>query len=383
MPLQTDSVAVTGLGVVCSVGQTIDQLWQSLVSKKNGIREWDDLKALDFKYTHAHRIMEFDCDPLSRGYELAKKAISQALEQARLEEPPNAGLFLGTTMGESAAFEAIAEGNRHILQQDYNGNGICRCLRKHLPQVAMHRCYATACAAGNYSLKAAREALQSGRVDVAIAGGVDPFSKIAMTGFSRARAMSPSGNCRPFSPDRDGMVLGEGAGFLVLERIADAQQRQANILATLDACALSCDAYHPTAPRPDSAGIINCFEQLPVFKNGTKNAVDWICAHGTGTKLSDISEAQAIRRVFAEAPPLVSSIKAHIGHTLGAATAIEAVVSVLSIVHQQIPPTANSESSTLGVTIPTEVISRPVKKVLNCGYAFGGLNSISQFSQWN
>ena len=382
MPLQTDGIAITGLGVVCSVARTIDEFWQALVSKQSGIREWDDLKDLDFKYSHAHRVADLNCDPLSRGYEMAKEAISHALEQARPEAKSNAGLFLGTTMGESAAFEALAEGNQNISQQDFNGDGICRRLRKQFPQVKLHRCYATACAAGNYTLKAAKDALQSKRVDLAIAGGVDPFSKIAMTGFSRARAMSPSGLCRPFSPDRDGMVLGEGAGFLILERMKDAQQRQANILATLDACALTCDAYHPTAPRPDSVGIINCFEQLLAFGENKENPIDWICAHGTGTKLSDISEARAIAQVFAGDAPLVSSIKAHIGHTLGAATAIEAIASILSIVHQQIPPTVNTKLSNLEVTIPTEVVSRPIKKVLNCGYAFGGLNSITQFSKW-
>ncbi len=368
------------MGVVCSIADTIEDFWQALISKRCGIREWEDLRTLNFKYTYAHRISDVECDPLWRGFELAKKTISQALQQASPNSKSRIGLFLGTTMGESAAFEAIAEGNRDIAPHDYTGDGICRKLRKHFPQIIMHRCFATACAAGNYALKAARQALITGDIDIAIAGGVDPFSKIAMTGFSRARAMSPSGLCRPFSADRDGMVLGEGAGFLVLERVEGAAP-SSRVLATLDGCALTCDAFHPTAPRPDSAGIVQCFYQLSTLTSTDFNSIDWVCSHGTGTKLSDTSEARAIGKTFQEKIPWVSSIKAHIGHTLGAATAIEAIVCVLSIINEKIPPTVNTESSDLGLEIPSTPISRPINRVLNCGYAFGGLNSITQFSK--
>lgn len=369
------------MGVLCSIADDIANFWQAIISKKCGIREWEDLRSLDFKYTHAHRVSHIDCDPLCRGFELAKRAISQALEQAGPNSKSRIGLFLGTTMGESAAFEAIAEGNKNIAAQDYTGEGICLKLRKHFPQITMHRCFSTACAAGNYALKAAREALVYGDIDIAIAGGVDPFSKIAMTGFSRARAMSASGLCRPFSADRDGMVLGEGAGFMVLELLQE-DKAPSRVMATLDGCALTCDAFHATAPRPDASGIVRCFNQLSTLTGNDFSSIDWICSHGTGTKLSDISEARAIRKVFGEKEPWVSSIKAHIGHTLGAATAIEAIVCVLSILEGQIPPTVNTKSSDLEVEIPTRPVSLSVNRVLNCGYAFGGLNSITQFSKW-
>ena len=383
MHQKTSKIVVTGMGVMCSLGQSVNQFWQAIKAKNSGIQFWEDLEALDFKYSHAGRIANFDCDPLNRGFYLSKHAIAEALDMSQFSTSLKAGLFLGTTMGESGAFEAIAEGDKNIDPKDYTGDAICRNLRISFPQLQIHRCYATACAAGNYAIIGAMNALKNKRIDAAIAGGVDPFSKIALTGFTRSRAMSPSGFCKPFSPQRDGMILGEGSGFLVLERLEDAKKRKATILAMVDGGALSCDAFHPTAPKPDSSGIIRCFNQLLKQTDTSIKTIDWICAHGTGTKLSDASEAQAIKKVFKNNAPIISSVKAHIGHTLGAATAIEAIVSVLSIKDQCIPPTANTLSTDFDIDVATQVIEKPINNVLNCGYAFGGLNSITQFSKWN
>ena len=380
---EINTVVVTGLGVVCSLAQNINDFWKALLDDSCGIKKWNDLKQLDFKYTHASRVGNFDCNPLQRGYNFSVSGIDQAIKQANASSIKNCGLFLGTTMGESAAFEAIAEGNDSIIPKDYTGLGICKRLMKKYSNIKKTQCFATACAAGNYALKAGLEALQKNEVSIAIVGGVDPFSKIAMTGFSRSRAMSSSGTCKPFDTNRDGMILGEGAGFLVLEKVENAMNRKANILAVLNDCTLSCDAYHPTAPKPDSSGIIDCFTQVLKANNLQHSEIDWISAHGTGTKLSDQSEAQAITKVFRKHKPYVSSIKPKIGHTLGAATAIEAIVSVLSIQHQTIPHTLNYSKPEFDIRIPKKPVFTKVNNVLNCGYAFGGLNSITLFSSWN
>ncbi|MGB1309016.1 MAG: beta-ketoacyl synthase N-terminal-like domain-containing protein [Oceanihabitans sp.] len=327
----TNKIAVTGLGVVCSLANTIDDFWNAILDNSCGIKQWNDLKDLDFKYAHASRVENLNCDPLHRGFYLAKSAINQAIAQAESKTLKNCGLFLGTTIGESAAFESIASGNTKLKSEDFTGLGITKRLQKEFPNISTSTCFATACAAGNYALKAGMEALQNKTVSIAIVGGVDPFSKIAMTGFSRNRAMSPSGICKPFDVERDGMVLGEGSGFLILEKVENAVSRKANILAILADCTLSCDAYHPTAPKPDASGIIDCFQHILKSNALTPDAIDWISAHGTGTKLSDASEAKAIHKVFSNKKPYVSSIKSKIGHTLGAATAIEAIVSVLSL----------------------------------------------------
>ncbi len=378
-----NTIAVTGLGVICSLANNINDFWNALLNDSSGIKNWEDLKNLDFKYTHASRVENFECDAFQRGFRFSVSAIEQAIEQADCSSIENWGLFLGTTMGESAAFEAIAEKNKTLMPEAYTGYGICKRLMKTYPKITKFKCFATACAAGNYALKAGLVALQNGEVSVAIVGGVDPFSKIAMTGFSRSRAMSPSGICKPFDANRDGMILGEGAGFLVLEKADNATERNANVLAILADCALSCDAYHPTAPKPDSSGIIDCFQHILRTNEIQHSEIDWISAHGTGTKLSDQSEAKAIAKVFHKHKPYVSSIKPKIGHTLGAATAIEAIVSVLSIKHQTIPHTLNYKNQEFDILIPTKPILTKVDKVLNCGYAFGGLNSITLFSSWN
>lgn len=378
-----NKIAVTGLGVVCSLGNTITDFWNALLNDSSGIKNWEDLKHADFKYIHASRVENIECDPLQRGFHFSVAAIEQAIKQAGCSNTEKWGLFLGTTMGESAAFEAIAEKKQMLIPEAYTGFGICKRLMKKYPAMHKFQCFATACAAGNYALKAGMDALQKGEISIAIVGGVDPFSKIAMTGFSRSRAMSPSGICKPFDVHRDGMILGEGAGFLVLEKVEKATSRKANILAVLDDGALSCDAYHPTAPKPDSSGIINCFQQLLKINNLKQSEIDWISAHGTGTKLSDQSEAQAIAKVFETHEPYVSSIKPKIGHTLGASTAIEAIVSVLSIQHQTIPHTLNYTNTEFDLRIPKKPVLTKVNKVLNCGYAFGGLNSITLFSSWN
>ncbi|MDO6597976.1 beta-ketoacyl-[acyl-carrier-protein] synthase family protein [Oceanihabitans sp. 2_MG-2023] len=381
--LTNNNIAVTGLGVVCSLANNINDFWSALLNDSCGIKNWEDLKHLDFKYTHASRVENFECDALQRGFLFSVAAIDQAIQQAKVASQEKWGLFLGTTMGESAAFEAIAEKNKTLIPEDYTGFGICKRLQQKYPKIKTFQCFATACAAGNYALNAGLDALRKGDITIAIVGGVDPFSKIAMTGFSRSRAMSPSGICKPFDLDRDGMILGEGAGFLVLEKVENATKRNTNVLAIINDCALSCDAYHPTAPKPDASGIIDCFNQI--LKNNVlkHSKIDWISAHGTGTKLSDQSEAKAISNVFKAYKPYVSSIKPKIGHTLGAATAIEAIVSVLSIQHNTIPHTINHTNSEFDIRIPKQPVYTEVNHVLNCGYAFGGLNSISLFSSWN
>ncbi len=379
---QKTEIVVTGMGVASPLGLTIDDFWTGILKGESVIREWDDLKELDFKYVHACRIEAIACNPLRRGYHLAKHAVDAALQMASLDNKQRIGLYIGTTMGESGAYEAYAEGRLTNHLHDYSGDSIGKTLQKEIQGIEVTQCFATACAAGNYAIQAGMRALANQQIEIAIVGGVDPFSKIAMTGFSRSRAMSPSGICRPFSAERDGMILGEGAGFLVLQRAENVNKHQ-TVYARIDGCALSCDAYHATAPKPDSSGIIRCFEQLLATTDTAKDQIDWICAHGTGTKLSDASESQAIESVFHNNVPMVSSLKAHMGHTLGAATALEAIVSVLSIHHNVIPPTANTKKSGFSIPTTSTPITKEVQHVLNCGYAFGGLNSITQFSSWN
>ena len=214
-------------------------------------------------------------------------------------------------------------------------------------------------------------------VDAALAGGVEPFSRIALLGFARSRAMS-SDLCRPFDANRSGMQLGEAAAFLVLEREDRALARDASRLAAVTGFGLSGDAFHPTAPRDDGSGMAAAMRACLTDAAVPTDEVGWVCAHGTGTARSDAAEANALHAVFGDDPPPVSSIKGALGHSLGAATAVQAVVAVLALRGRVLPPNANLEQldGSLRLDVPAEPRPAPrLRRVLSCGYAFGGLNS--------
>jgi 3-oxoacyl-[acyl-carrier-protein] synthase II len=286
------------------------------------------------------------------------------------------GVYVGTTMGESAVFEAAGEGAELALDEAA-GSVFAAEVAETLELEGPRRTYGTACAAGNYALGAAAVAVRSGAVDAAIAGGVEPFSRIALLGFARSRAMS-SDLCRPFDASRSGMQLGEAAAFLVLEREDRARARDAAVLAAVTGFGLSGDAFHPTAPRDDGSGMAAAMRACLAAAAVPAAEVGWVCAHGTGTARSDAAEANALHEVFGERPPPVSSVKGALGHSLGAATAVQAVVAVLALRGRLLPPNANLEQldESLGLDVPTEPRAAPgLRRVLSCGYAFGGLNS--------
>jgi 3-oxoacyl-[acyl-carrier-protein] synthase II len=241
---------------------------------------------------------------------------------------------------------------------------------------AVLRCYSTACAAGNFAISAGVTLLRRGRIDVAVAGGVDAFSRIALAGFSRSRAMTPD-LCRPFDAGRRGMQLGEAAAFLILEREDDARRRGATVIARVHEAGLSCDAYHSTAPEPSGAGMVTAMREALAYANIQPDAVAFVCAHGSGTRASDSAEALAIARVFGPGAR-VFGIKGALGHSMGAASAVEAAVTALALRDSRIPPTTNSVDLEKGLDIDlvTEPRSAPgARYALSNAFGFGGINS--------
>jgi 3-oxoacyl-[acyl-carrier-protein] synthase II len=198
----------------------------------------------------------------------------------------------------------------------------------------------TACAAGNYAIGYGFDFIKKGDLNYAIVGGSDAFSKLAFTGFQRIYAMSPD-ICSPFDKNRKGMMVGEGAGILLLESLESALQRNAQIYAEIAGYGLSCDAYHMTASKPEgiSKAILNALR----YANTSKDEIDYINAHGTGTSGNDKNECAAIKRVFKDRVRSipVSSIKSMLGHPMGAASAIEALTCCLTVKENIIPPTIN------------------------------------------
>jgi 3-oxoacyl-[acyl-carrier-protein] synthase II len=367
-------IAITGVGVVTPLGHSLDELWSRVLAGETAARPWDDLAAEDFRHTIACRV-EGVADEGGRGRNLARLAARQAVAAAGIALPARTAVCVGSTMGESSAFERVGAGEQLDLRAETCA-AFPRAIAADLHLTGPCLAYGTACAAGNYALGAAANLLRRDEADVVLAGGVEPFSRIAMTGFSRSRAMSTGGVCRPFDTRRDGMLLGEGAAMFVLEREGDARARGARILAVVGALGLACDAHHPTAPRPDGEGVIDAFRDALATQDLTPDDVDWVCAHGTGTLLSDTAEALAIQVVFGARQPAVSGLKGAFGHAMGAATAIEAAVCVAALRRQIIPPTVGLTEPAYPLDLVQSPRPAPLRWVANAGYAFGGLDSV-------
>jgi 3-oxoacyl-[acyl-carrier-protein] synthase II len=377
---ESPEVVVTGTGAVTALGSDVAGTWAALLEGRSAVRHWDDLRREGFGLDVACRVADEAWgtagppEPIRRGRALGLLAAREALAQAGLPQRldgSRVGCFVGTTMGESAVFETAAARGSFDLAEG-GGQVFADTIADAYGVRGPRRTFGTACAAGNYAIAAAARAVASGRIDVAIAGGVEPFSRIAMLGFARMRAMAPDG-CAPFGRGRRGMTLGEGAGIVVLQRARDAERP----LARIGAIGLSADAHHPTAPREDGVHMVAAMRSGLSRTGLTSDEIGWVSAHGTGTPRSDAVEALALRAVFASPPP-VSSIKGALGHTLGAATAIEAVVAVCALRDRVLPPNTGAAEvdEALGVDVVDAARPAPgLDWVMSCGFAFGGLNS--------
>lgn len=373
---------VSGYGLVTALGNQKQEVWYELMAGRSAARNWEDLEKEGFRFTKACRVMEnTDTPAIQRGAWFADQALHIALADAQIDIPENTGIFIGSTIGESGAFEAIASGT--VLDPyRYTLDSFATLIQKKLKTRGITYSYGTACTAGNYAIGAAASAIREGLTEVAIAGGIEPFSRVAMTGFSRSRAMT-SDHCRPFDRDRNGMMLGEGAAIFILEEEQRALARNVKPLAVIGPLGLSCDAYHPTAPLEDGSGIIRAMRTAIRLEKIEPNEVDWICAHGSGTFVSDKAEAEAIRSLFGSSVA-VSGLKGAFGHALGAATAIEAAICLMALQNETIPPTVNliNPDPDFNINLITNAVGKELNYILNCGYAFGGLNSALLIKKW-
>jgi 3-oxoacyl-[acyl-carrier-protein] synthase II len=237
--------------------------------------------------------------------------------------------------------------------------------------------FSTACAAGNYAIGCGVDLIRLGRADIVFAGGAEPLSKVAFTGFNQFSAVAPE-KCQPFDKSRKGMMVAEGAGLVVLESLENALKRKTNIYAEVLGYGLSCDAFHMTTSSTE--GIVACMRKAMQETDVSVEHVDYISAHGTGTLTNDRNESAAIKAVFGpyyKRIP-VSSIKSMLGHTMGAASAIEAITCALAVQNDIIPPTINYEIPDPECDIdcvPNRSRQHTVTIALNNSYAFGGINA--------
>lgn len=400
MTRRSAHVAVTGLGLVTPIGAGREEVWRGLLEGRCGFAPVSSFDTGRYNVHLGAEVRDFDADPwvrtldagyLGRASKLAIAAARMALDDAGIDpaasgwDGERTGVAMGTTSGEPREVERFNDrylaGAMDSLGPEFIDLYPCHMIAAHVARetgcagpVAM---IPTACAAGNYAIAKALDLLRAGRVDVMLAGGADAFSRITYAGFSRLGAIAPE-RCQPFDKNRKGMIPGEGAGVLVLEPLERALARGARIYAEVAGYGLSCDAHHMTAAHPEGDGAARAMTRALADAGIGPGDVSYISAHGTGTPTNDRLETLAVQRVFgaAAARTPMSSIKSMIGHTMGAASAIEAAVCSLAVANGEIPPTMNLEEPDGDLDyVPNKSRRHDVRVAMNNAYAFGGNNA--------
>ncbi|NSC19876.1 beta-ketoacyl-[acyl-carrier-protein] synthase family protein [Streptomyces albus subsp. chlorinus] len=404
------TVAVTGLGLVTPAGVGVEETWQRVCSGRPTAA--DDPELAGSPVGFSCRVGKFDPREHTGGTQpwrydrftqFALAAAREAVDDAALDPDTWDGARVAVVLGSAAGGVATYEKQHHKLLTTGHRAVSPLTLPAFLPNMAAGRLAidlgvhgpvlqtGTACASGATALVTAAMLLDSDACDIAVAGGSDAMATpLCATAFARAGALSrgkggPAGACRPFDAARDGFVLAEGAGVLVLERLADATARHASVRSLLAGHGSSTDAHHPVAPRPDGRCLRDATEQA-LDRAGAGHAdVDHVNAHGTGTPLNDSTEAAVLRELYAPDGPTVTSTKGVTGHMMGAAGAVEAALTVLTVQRQTVPPTANfdrADAGTSGLDIVRPAArEHPVELALSNSCGFGGHNVVLAFAR--
>ena len=395
-------VVVTGLGVVSSIGIGKDKFWDNLIKGTSGISEVTLFDTSEFKRHNAGEIKNFkptDFIPsemvkfLGRASQFAIAAAKLALKDAKLPEAKiknkKGAVIIGTTMTEARVYDFsskmfIGEGWESItnkLMLNIFSSSIPRNIGYLLKMRGYNLLIPSACAAANYAIGYCFDLIKRGDIDFAIVGGVDALSRVAFQGFQRLYAMAPE-KCSPFDKNRQGMMLGEGAGIMVLESLDSASKRDAPIYSEVLGYGLSCDAHHMTIPKKE--GVLKAIKKAIKNTNISIDDVGYVSAHGTGTQANDRAESGAINEVFKDRKVPVSSIKSMLGHCMGAASGLEAITCCLAIRNGMMPPTMNFETSDPECNIdciPNKARKANLSIAINNGFAFGGNNCCVVFSK--
>ncbi len=402
----TQRIVVTGMGAMSPLGRSVADLWGGVAAGRSGIGPITLFPADAYPTRIAGEVPDFDprqymdfkeARRVSRASQLAVAAAHEALADARLDPatlPEETGVLLGVG---NSSFPDLEAATRTMLER--GGMRVSPfAMAAVLPsmsagQIAIQfgvRGYnstvSTACASGTQAIGEAMAVLRRGQAPIVLTGGVEaPICELGLAGFCVMRALSthnagPERASRPFDARRDGFVAGEGAAVLVLETLAGARVRGATIYAEIRGLGSSSDAYHLTAPPPDAGGAARAMAWALKDAGVGPDDIDYINAHGTATPANDASETLAIKRVFGERAPHipVSSTKSMIGHCLGAAGALEAVVTVCALREGLIPPTINYEEPDPCCDldyVPNEARRAPLRLALSNSFGFGGQNA--------
>ena len=406
-------VVITGLGIVSPVGNTIDEAWRTIIAGQSGITRITRFDTATFSSQVAGEVKNFDVTAYLNPKEARRMDLfmhygmaagMQAIRDAGLDTPQADGERIGLNIGsgigglnmiESTDTEYATAGVRKI-SPFFIPSTIINMISGHLsilygfkgPNLAM----VTACTTGTHAIGESARLIEYGDADVMVAGGAESaITPLSVGGFGNMKALTgrnddPAGASRPWDADRDGFVLAEGAGIVVLEEYEHAKARGAKIYAELAGYGMSADANHMTAPCDDGDGAMRCMNAA--LKNAALNAdqIDYINAHGTSTPLGDKAETIAIKRALGDhaAKVAVSSTKSMTGHLLGASGGVEAVFSALAVKHQIAPPTINLVQPGEGCDldyVPNTAREMNINVALSNSFGFGGTNATLVFKR--
>jgi beta-ketoacyl-acyl-carrier-protein synthase II len=407
-------VVVTGLGVISPVGLTVSDMWQALVSGHSGVDYISSFDPTPFETKFAAEVKGFDASAyvgrkqaqrMDRFTQFAVAASLQAVEAAGLtinaDNAEETGVIVGNSvcglLSVSEQFKILSEmGPRRVsptLAPTMTGDAASVQTSLTLGAKGVNYAPSSACSSGSDAIGQAYEVIRQGNAKVMVAGGTEaPIIPLVLAAFGNIRALSrkngnPRAACRPFDAERDGFVLGEGAAIMVLEDATYALERGAPILAEFSCYSAASDAFHLTQPSPDGEGATRAVKLALNRADLNPDEIDYINAHGTATLLNDRMETTAIKNVFGDRAKHIpiSAIKSMIGHLLGAAGSIEAVITVLAMNHGVVPPTINLTHPDPECDldyVPDQARQVKIGTAMSNSFGFGGHNSVLIFRQY-
>jgi len=412
--MKLNRVAVTGMGAICGLGNSLDEVWKNALAGKSGITTLERQVTEGWPVTFGGEVKNFkldeslmslkDQDRFDLFNQYALHSADEAIKQSGLLEakyaPGKIGTIFGTGLGGFPHIEAnfrvfLEKGPRRVSPffiPSVIPNMPEGLVSIHYGFQGINFAVASACASSAHAIGLAASEIMMGRQDAMITGGTEGvITGYTIAGFASMKALSkrndePHRASRPYDIARDGFVMGEGAGILVLENYDKAVARGARIIAEVMSFGASSDAYHITAPHPEGSGALLCMEQTMELSGVRKEEVGYVNAHGTSTPLGDVAETQAIKKVFgAHAYNLnVSSTKSMTGHLLGAAGGLESIFCIKALETGMLPPTINLENQDPLCDLDY-VANQPKKKdimyALNNSFGFGGTNSSTLFKK--
>ena len=410
-------VVVTGIGVICGVGNTMPEVWKNILAGKSGMAEIKAFDLTDHPVRFAAEVKNFDphdfvekkeARKMGRFIHLAMAASAEAMQHAALtvteENAERIGVHIGSGIGGFDVIErehtALLKGGPRKISPFFIPASIVNLAAGHVSikygAKGPNEATATACTTSAHSIGDAYRIIERGDADAMIAGGAEAaITPMGVGGFAAMRALStrnedPEHACRPFDKDRDGFVVGEGAGILILEELEFAKARGAKILAEIVGYGMSSDAFHMTGMAPEGEGCYRAMNNALKSGGILPEQIDYLNAHATSTPLGDAMESKAIENLFGERALnhklLVSSTKSMTGHLLGGAGGLEAGITIMAMLNQIAPPTMNLVDADPACRlnyVPNKPLPTKIDYTLSNSFGFGGTNGSLVFKRWS